>query len=141
MANHRQVGKCQVCGRGPAMFASRALLSIVLQADCTSLAPTQHPFSVPSYLRGGPSLRAHQLALPYVEPADCAALSARRLSAGASARPVPLFFAGARADFDTEAGCPNVWNHSARVRSALLELSSHVPGAELRAFQVPDIVQ
>ena len=49
---------------------------------------------------------------------------------------MPLFFAGARADFDTEAGCPNVWNHSARVRSALLALSPHVPGAELRALQV-----
>ena len=78
--------------------------------------------------------RDSQLALPYVEPADCAALSEGRIVDQPDMRSVSLFFAGAQADFDTTVGCPNVANHSIRVRQALLSLGPQLPSAELRAL-------
>ena len=74
-----------------------------------------------------------QISLPYVEPPQCAALSEEALLG--TNRTTSLFFAGARADFDTAAGCPNVFNHSVRVRHALFGLESAIPDALLRQTQ------
>jgi GR25 family glycosyltransferase involved in LPS biosynthesis len=74
-----------------------------------------------------------QVSLPYVEPPQCAALSEEALLR--ANRTTSLFFAGARGDFDTGAGCPNVLNHSVRVRHALFGLKGAVPGALLRQTQ------
>lgn len=73
-----------------------------------------------------------QVNLPYVEPPQCAALTEQALLK--AKRPTPLFFAGAGNDFDTEGPdkCPNVYNHSIRVRRALFALEGSVPGAVLR---------
>ena len=73
-----------------------------------------------------------QVNLPYVEPPQCAVLTESALLK--AQRPTPLFFAGAGNDFDTEGPdkCPNVYNHSIRVRRALFDLEGSVPGAVLR---------
>jgi len=73
-----------------------------------------------------------QVSLPYVEPPQCSALTEQALLK--AKRPTPLFFAGAGTDFDTEGRdkCPNVYNHSIKVRRALFDLEGSVPGAVLR---------
>lgn len=71
-----------------------------------------------------------QVSLPYVEPPQCAAQSEKALL-GVN-RTASLFFAGARSDFDTASGCPNVLNHSIQVRHALFGLRNVVPDAVLR---------
>ena len=70
-----------------------------------------------------------QIALPYVESTACARQTEPELLA--SSRPVPLYFAGAVADFDTRPGrdaCPNVAQHAVAVRSALLAIGERGGG-------------
>ena len=74
-----------------------------------------------------------QLALPYVESAHCAMRAASDLLA--AKRPVPLFFSGAIADFDTQSGsgaCPHVARHTMEVRQAFVALGESVNGSVVR---------
>ena len=74
-----------------------------------------------------------QISLPYVESAHCARRGVTALL-GAS-RPVPAFFAGAAADFDTQSACPNVARHATEVRRAFLSLDGAIDGVVVRSVQ------
>ena len=70
-----------------------------------------------------------QVALPYVEVRECARLAPAVLASWR--RPTPVYFAGAAADFDTDAAagrCPNVARHAAAVRTALFTLGGATAG-------------
>ncbi|KAL1495943.1 hypothetical protein AB1Y20_014585 [Prymnesium parvum] len=73
-----------------------------------------------------------QLVLPYVEPVQCSSQEELELFPVDGVRSIPFFFAGAHADFDTENSCPNVANHSVRVRRTLFQMANNFPRAELR---------